>query len=1092
MGWPYFESMGTLELWTGLPGSERRKAAADEALLTASGGGPVWWLVDRLRGVERVEKLLLKSSNGVCAGIEVVTASGLPHFILSKSNRQFNPVPSDLRELIIREILAGGPWLKSLGIDLTPGWTGRIATIRTRIGDDPDLQRQLRGRYPWIREIIAEYDRLLAESGRIDESDLPKVASEAIESRDFLPPELMVVDRLGPLAPSLVETMHKAAVRAGRAIVIADSIGVSAPALSLTSMAIDNWRRLQAVEERRFNVAEGRRVLAENLFVVRKPEVAADFNSIGIHGSFHIDAASETRRVAKEISRLLHDEGLRSEQIGVAVTRLDDYVRLIEEIFPRYGVHPDIRLGLYLGTSPVARLVVSLFDLRAKGLPRECLTDVLLNPYVSWGSALNADESVLEFDRAARSARIVAGRGDVQKEWLEPLRGEVDSIRKRAEFQRDSAHNEKVPSQNRSANLLSHAEWLEAAMADFKAFSDHILALSDNCSADQAVSWLESILDLLSVRLNILKLAEENPSLGSRELGALNEVRLILGMISDVSQLNGTRVLPVTRFSELVRFAVGRTRQAPRSNPRGGVPVFGALDIRGFCGKSLFFMGLTSGSWPRKPTVDFIQPFSSTWHDKVDRLSESRELMLEALLSAERLFLTAPCPEGGEGLEAPSPIIADLKDAGVSIQPWPEDDNFRSAFDLLVETGKTISQPDTKGAAIRRISTAKAQMFDMKRTILWERAVQAYKIELNRSNPRRLTRYDGMLGDALVTMKLGGPLSISRLETYAKCPMRYLFRYVLNLEELKDLDEEVDAASTGRIVHRIMSESMKILRGHEGMAGSFASDPTLTARILDEVAEREIARYPYDNLIWDRVVQSIKGGLTDNSEEKGFLRLALDHEESRLSGEQVVYVEASFGQEENPEGDILQRRALSLDSDEGSVEIVGRIDRISLDSKKGWRVWDYKRSDSQMPTARKIRNGTHFQLAVYLMVLEDFLSRHGNRGYKVNGAGFYQIRRDGVGQTGNWSYDDHTAECSNLHKHILGIDKAIRAGRFHQPLSQHADLCPEYRNTCTYRRICRKNNALFAAREKSIENNQLKDAYRLAFQRFSSEKGHNE
>ncbi len=1086
--------MMDLELWTGLPGSGRGEAACGEAGATAAGGGRAWWVVDSLRRAERVEDALL-AGRGAFAGIEVLPAGALAGRILASTGLAPSTIPPDLRTLLMRDLLASEtPPETGRAVD-SPGWAGELSRLRERIAGQPDLAERIGSRHHWMLELLDRYDRLLAEAGRIDEADLPRVALRALETSGFRPPDLLVIDRLGPLRPDLAGLLHRLAARSGRTVVLVDDVENAGPALVLAGLDVERWRG-NGAKVRPFDPRGRSAALARRLFTM---EPVSPGDSFSVHVAYHRDNSTEVRHLAAELARLVRVEGLAPEQAAVAVTRLEEYAPLIREIFPRYGLRPDLRLGDPLGSTPIARLALNLFELRWNNFPREVVTETLLTPHAAWGRRLASEEGVLEFDSEARAAGIAGGSNEeVETAWLTPLRGRAAWLREEAgriAAGEDEEGDDEDLIRVKSARFREKADRLEAMLEEFASFTALIHELPDPCGAREAREWLFGTLEKLGVNTHVHAFARGRPGEGLRDLLALGHLRLAFNQVEKALEISGRESQSVEGIARLFRQAVDSVRIRPAQRMRGGVPVFGALDLRGLRTQVLFFAGLSAETWPRTPPTDLLDPFSGRWRDDVDRLAESRALTLEALASAERVYLSAPCPEKGEGREAPSPLLQDLAIAGLRIDPWPGESDpdrnggrglFLSPLDLLPAAGADLSaSPESEQRGRRRLAAAGEQNSAGEYRNAWPGALRAARIEALRRDPASLTRFEGDLrGEpvaAWIGEKLTGrPLSATRLDTYAQCPLRFFFHYVLRLEELKEVEEEVDAATVGRIVHAILADAARALRGEDGWSIAFAEDRERARRALLEAAQRHLARDPYDNLFWDQRKQDLLHGLAEDEKRHGHLRRVLDYECGELEGERIRHVEAAFGMPAGEEGETLQEEPLVIEGDGRRVELSGRIDRISRHPEEGWRIWDYKTSKN-LPARRHFIKGVRFQLPLYLMAF----SPHLGPGEEIDLAACYQLKEDKISKAGKWTWEEHKQYEAEIRGRILVIARAMESGRFHHPLSQDGDLCPkgEY-NYCPFVEVCRRDHSLFAAREKYLSPEARNGAYILPFQRF--------
>ncbi len=232
------------------------------------------------------------------------------------------------------------------------------------------------------------------------------------------------------------------------------------------------------------------------------------------------------------------------------------------------------------------------------------------------------------------------------------------------------------------------------------------------------------------------------------------------------------------------------------------------------------------------------------------------------------------------------------------------------------------------------------------------------------------TEYDGYVPEAGAECdpaSPGGPtLSASRLETLAKCPLEYFFRYVLKVEPPEEFEIDpavwLDRARRGELLHSAFREFMTHLT-EKGLKPDFNRDLPLIMRVLDEEVARWEARLPAPSTV---VFESEKRELCRIS------RIFLQEEHEHCMGNRPVYFEASIGLEPEGEGCPLDcESGVEIELPGGrSIRVRGRIDRIDELPSEGaprFAVWDYK-TGSMYGYSREdpFRQGRHLQNALYL------------------------------------------------------------------------------------------------------------------------------
>ncbi len=92
-------------------------------------------------------------------------------------------------------------------------------------------------------------------------------------------------------------------------------------------------------------------------------------------------AHDEVAAVAKEILRLVSDQGMEFEEIGIVARNLDSYASVIKEVFQAHRIPTTGALEEPLVRLPLAKAVVLLLNLASKDYPRAHLIDLVSSPY---------------------------------------------------------------------------------------------------------------------------------------------------------------------------------------------------------------------------------------------------------------------------------------------------------------------------------------------------------------------------------------------------------------------------------------------------------------------------------------------------------------------------------------------------------------------------------------------------------------------------------------------------------------------------------------------------------------------------------------
>jgi PD-(D/E)XK nuclease superfamily len=1078
--------MGELTLWTGLPGSGRFQAAVEKALADAHSGLWTWWVVDSRRRAERVEQALLNEAADGVAGVSVILARQLAQHVLSSSGSTLNAISPTMRELIFRALVGESDYRDHWNPPDSAGWARKASQMYERVHgatENPVTGELLDVRVPWVRELFRRYDAWLEQHSRVDEVLLPKMAEDEIGRGIALLPDSLILDRLPEPSQSITNLLTVVSGKVTQTLVLSDHVaGVFA---TDAGAWVNEWVKDQnPVTTRQFPSSPQVFGFAKSVF--NSPAVYPNANDTRIW--FHPSEANEITHILRDAARWVHDEGLEESDLAIVCADYAGSLPRLRELAPHYGLRFDASQVWPMSARPLTALVLDLLALRTQGLERTRLISLLLNPLVRYDGKLGDNRNVLALDTAARDAGIRGGRGTFQREWIDPLRRAIDRIRIPRSIPDDPEAEERA---NRSAQW--EADRLQAILGELGDVVTFIGELPNPCTGENVRDWVDTCL----ARLRVFPRTHARSGVTSEldERLTYGRLKILFENLRQMQGIGGEKRSLAT-WVDLIQQGLQRMTVSEPRRIRAGIPVLLPADLPGLNVKVLYVIGLTDQAWPVPPEVDLVQPFVSS---STTQLAQARSQLLISLFCAGHVRLSCPCPRTGEHKSVPSPLLLDLvaghvgavddygaNDAGLDV--------FHSPLDLLPTIGVQLTSSSTELREVGRKRYASAAT--QPGPVSWPTAYHGLRVEQLRQDPASLTRYEGRLsgtavGNAVAEQFGGAQVSPTRLDTYAQCPMRFFHKYVLSVDRVRELEDEVDPMTLGSLVHDILADTVLRLRElNGGKRVDLGVDPDQTARVICEVAEARFTNLAMPSVYWDLLVTDLLGGLIDDQRPGRLKNLLLKSVQGarspNLVGDQITHVEASFGMPPEDGNDPLFADPLRIERGDDAVEFRGRIDRIGLhpDKGKGWRVWDYKTSEKPPATPAKMALGLKFQLPVYAWALQKALDDavlDDTAAFDV--VGYIMLSKEKVSIGGKLTAKEFAKFSDALQDRVFELRDAIKAGRYHHPLSQSEHLCTDSKyNTCPFRDACRRDHFLFRQREMKLEREALVNAYLFEFQ----------
>jgi superfamily I DNA/RNA helicase len=537
-----------------------------------------------------------------------------------------------------------------------------------------------------------------------------------------------------------------------------------------------------------------------------------------------------------------------------------------------------------------------------------------------------------------------------------------------------------------------------------------------------------------------------------------------------------TMAISSTELSEeyMQQFVEGENQNA--------VQVISPLETGGLSFENLFIAGLVEGEYPNRPIANFLispdesQPLPIA---TLDPLPQERFFFQQMIGNSRKVVLTYPKMADGKEL-IPSPFVEDVRtlfefpQGDKAYEIAPIDDSEKATLFSEQEVLKKMGELNNiAGSEHLKVPYANPQT--------------QLKMEQAREQLNEFSIYDGHLHDkyaANIQQEYESPdfcYSVSQLDDYAQCPMKFFFKYILALEDLEEAESEIASDAKGRLVHKILERFGDIQRREN-------IDIEEAHAVMPRIVQDETRHYEwqFDDLYWEEEKRMLVSRLKKPDEPKGilkaFLEVEFEPEKELLNGNfkptHFEYHFGSFHGEASPRSLATSATfALQIPRETGKppIRIRGIIDRVDIDEEyQRFAVYDYKTGG--YATVKKIERGISFQLPIYLRAVAQQENLHtpaagayyvlkkvkevGKKGYLGIWDALkdeYKYKKDGsVKQppAGFYSAEDYQRLEAFVIENIKTIDECIRSGKFNPSIWEEKDALCQW---CKYKFICRYN-----------------------------------
>ena len=760
------------------------------------------------------------------------------------------------------------------------------------------------------------------------------------------------------------------------------------------------------------------------------------FNTFGVY--------DEISAVAKEILRLVDDDGVALDQIGVVARSLDSYGATIKEVFAQNQIPITGVIDEPLVQFPLTKAAILLLNLPAKDYLRSHVIDLLSSPYFQLNdSGASMDLRPDLWDLATRELAICRG----MKEWQRLDRYTTRDLNLSQISMDDEPRAITIPA------------------AQLRALSNILNNLAEDLSrlpaqapwSQYAKAWKGLLTKYLGIG------PESNAEFHDIDTMVRSEITMALDQIARLDVVEPKVLLH--EFSQTFQRWLERSAIATTNHNRPGVAVSNATGARGLNFRVLFLVGMNEGVFPRTIREDaFLRDRDREVLERDLGYKVSQKLaafdeekMIFALLvnaTRERLYCSFQRSDETGRILAPSWYLTELK------RTLGDEQIFEDTIPRSM-TRKADSKPFNREElllpeelAIRlsleeRESTSLIAGANLSPALFEQGLKTIARIDLSAD---RLDVFDGMIeSPAEYWRRLSERgLSPTGLELYARCPFQYFARQVLGLERLEAPEDALgpSLAEFGELGHSILKLTYRelIQRGYfTGKASTVSVESVLNAAAQTAFADYETTKpigYP---LIWE----TLREALTQ-------LILAVvrsDLQELAESG----YVPADF------ESDLVDHFPATCPEPLSGFAIRGRTDRIDIDRKQNrLRVVDYKFKFGANPRAednnlsRAALRGEHLQPPFYSLLGKAKRAREDPHGAatQIEACFYYVASRwnDGPLVTKSFSAEELSGKIGNEIKNTIAqLAKGIHSGQF---FIQRGEQC----RYCEVAEVCRKNH----------------------------------
>ena len=779
----------------------------------------------------------------------------------------------------------------------------------------------------------------------IDETDLLTILAENIENTDMFNNQYIYIDEFAGFTKQEYQIIEKLILVANQVTVTICIDELNIPKNPNTDIFYSNENTVNKL----FEIAQncGTKVeeiklenkyrfksnelkhLEENLYENRPHKYTNSVENIKLF--LAKNQYSEIEEVAKNILKLVRDNGYRYKDISIITKNISNYSSLARAIFDKYDIPIFIDENRDLNQNIIIQYILSVLEIFTKNWSYESVFN-----YIKTGF------SNIEEDEIFKLEKYCLKWGIKQNKWKKEFTYGKYEEKDKTEIER-----------------------LERIRKDIV---NPLMKLKSDIDNDKTAEGISKSIYKFLVEENIAekinKKIEELEKVGQVDLVKeyQSSLQTILDILDEIVLVFSDDKMTIDKYAQILKVGFKNSNLTKIPVTQDQV-IMGDVDrSRSHKVKAIFIIGLNDGEFPSvhkdegflndldRETLkqDGIELAKGT----IENLYEDNFNIYKAFSTAEeKLYLLYSSSDVQGKALRPSMLINKIK----KIYPMLQEES-----DVIETKAEVLNKKTTYDELIIQLSKLKEQdeidkvwyyVYDYyKKDTEWNTKLEQNLKGLNYTNiPEKIeqTNIDKLYGNTLVT-------SISKLERYRSCPFSYYLQYGLKIKPEEEL--KIQTLNTGTFIHEIIDEFFEAVREAEIK--------------LAEITDEQLAEI-INKIIDEKLKQSQNYIFTSTAKYralvvrlKKIIQKALKYIIGTLvqSRFEVLGTEVEFGEKG-------KYKPIRLTLEDGKrIEIIGKIDRIdTAQSEDGryLRIIDYKSSAKNIDL-NEVYAGLQIQLLTYL------------------------------------------------------------------------------------------------------------------------------
>ena len=661
----------------------------------------------------------------------------------------------------------------------------------------------------------------------IDETDLLTTLAENIENTDMFNNQYIYIDEFAGFTKQEYQIIEKLILVANQVTVTICIDELNIPKNPNTDIFYSNENTVNKL----FEIAQncGTKVeeiklenkyrfksnelkhLEENLYENRPHKYTNGVENIKLF--LAKNQYSEIEEVAKNILKLVRDNGYRYKDISIITKNIANYSSLARAIFDKYDIPIFIDENRDLNQNIIIQYILSVLEIFTKNWSYESVFN-----YIKTGF------SNIEEDEIFKLEKYCLKWGIKQNKWKKEFTYGKYEEKDKTEIER-----------------------LERIRKDIV---NPLMKLKSDIDNDKTAEGISKSIYKFLVEENIAekinKKIEELEKVGQVDLVKeyQSSLQTILDILDEIVLVFSDDKMTIDKYAQILKVGFKNSNLTKIPGTQDQV-IMGDVDrSRSHKVKAIFIIGLNDGEFPSvhkdegflndldRETLkqDGIELAKGT----IENLYEDNFNIYKAFSTAEeKLYLLYSSSDVQGKALRPSMLINKIK----KIYPMLQEES-----DVIETKAEVLNKKTTYDELIIQLSKLKEQdeidkvwyyVYDYyKKDTEWNTKLEQNLKGLNYTNiPEKIeqTNIDKLYGNTLVT-------SISKLERYRSCPFSYYLQYGLKIKPEEEL--KIQTLNTGTFIHEIIDEFFEAVREAEIKLAEITDEQL--AEIINKIIDEKL------------------------------------------------------------------------------------------------------------------------------------------------------------------------------------------------------------------------------------------------------------